>query len=70
MEVVETWLRGAKEERELLLRATGVFGSDLDWRLLRPPGRSSSATEVVLNPNQKRPVRVRHPVMESATSGR
>ena len=37
VEAVETWLRGAREERELLLRANGVFGSDLDWHLLQQP---------------------------------
>ena len=37
---VETWLlQGATEERELLQRASGVYGSDLDWHLLQPPGR-------------------------------
>ena len=35
VEAVETWLRGAKEERELLLRANSVFGSDLDCLLLQ-----------------------------------
>ena len=30
-EAVETWLQGAKEERDLLQRARGVYGSDLEW---------------------------------------
>ena len=47
-EAVETWVQGAKEERELLQRARGVYSSDLDWHLLQPPGRSSAATEVVI----------------------
>ena len=47
-EAVETWLQGAKEERELLQTTRGVYGSDLDWHLLQPPGRSSTATEVVI----------------------
>ena len=37
-EAVETWLQGAKEERDLLQRARGVYGSDLEWRLLQPSG--------------------------------
>ena len=41
VEAVETWLEAAKDEREVMLRANGVFGSDLDWRLLQPAGRSS-----------------------------
>ena len=47
-EAVETWLRGAKEERELLQRARGVYGTVLDWHLLQPTSSSSSATEVVI----------------------
>ena len=65
-EAVETWLRGAKEERDLLQRARGVYGSDLEWRLLQPSGSSSPATEAVLPPDPgERPTRVRGPVMES-----
>ena len=45
---VETWLQGAKEERDLLQRARGVYGSDLEWHLLQPSGSSSSATEVAI----------------------
>ena len=41
-EAVDTWLRGAREERDLLQRARGVYGSDLEWRVLQPA--SSSAT--------------------------
>ena len=33
-EAVDTWLQGAREERDLLQRARGVYGSDLEWRLL------------------------------------
>ena len=67
VEAVETWLRGAKEERELLLRANGVFGSDLGWHVLHPPGRSTSSTDMVLAKPEpgERPTRVRGPVMES-----
>ena len=43
---MDTWLRGAREERDLLQRARGVYGSDLEWRLLQPPSSSASATEV------------------------
>ena len=53
-----TWLRGAREERDLL---------DLEWHLLQPSGSSSSATEVAIpkpDPGE-RPTRVRGPVMES-----
>ena len=66
VEAVETWLWGATEERELLLRASGVFGSDLDWHLLQPPGRSSSAIEMVLAKPEpgERPTRVRGPDVE------
>ena len=35
-EAVETWLRGAKEERELLQRARGVYGTVLDWHIWSP----------------------------------
>ena len=67
---METWLQGAKEERDLLQRGRGVYGSDLEWRLLQPSGSSSSATEAVLpkpDPGE-RPTRVRGPVMESTDS--
>ena len=47
-EAVETWLRGAKEERELLQRARGVYGAVLDWHLLQPTSSRSSATEVTI----------------------
>ena len=67
-EAVDTWLQGAKEERDLLQRAKGVYGSDLDWHLLQPASRSSSATEVVIPKPEPgdRPTQVRGPVMESA----
>ena len=60
-EAVDTWLRGAKEERELLQKARGAYGSDLDWHLLQPPGKSSAATEAVIaKPDPGvRPTRVR-----------
>ena len=67
-EAVETWLQGAKEERDLLQRARGVYGSDLEWHLLQLSGSSSSATEMAilkLDPGE-RPTRMRGPVMESA----
>ena len=38
-EAVETWLRGAKEERELLQRARRVYGTVLDWHLLQPTSK-------------------------------
>ena len=66
-EAVETWLQGAKEERDLLQRARGVYGSDLEWRLLQASGSSSSATEAAIpkpGPGE-RPTRVQGPVMES-----
>ena len=66
-EAVETWLRGAKEERELLQRARGVYGTVLDWHLLQPTSSSSSATEVTIpkpDPGE-RPTHTRGPVMES-----
>ena len=66
-EAVETWLRGAKEERELLQRAKGVYGTVLDWHLLQPTSSSSSATEVTIpkpDPGE-RPTHTRGPVMES-----
>ena len=66
-EAVEAWLQVDKEERDLLQRARGVYGSDLEWRLLQPSGSSSSATEVAIpkpDPGE-RPTRVRGPVMES-----
>ena len=47
-EAVDTWLRGAKEERELLQRARGVYGTVLDWHMLQPTSSSSSATEVTI----------------------
>ena len=67
-EAVETWIQGAKEERDLLQRARGVYGSDLEWHLLQPSSSSSSATEVVLPKPEpgERPTRVRGPAMESA----
>ena len=34
-EAVETWLRRAEEERELLQRVRGVYGTVLDWHLLQ-----------------------------------
>ena len=68
VEAVETWLQGVKEEPELLLRANGVFGFDLDWHLLQAPGRSTSSKEqslAKLEP-EDRPTRVRGPIMESS----
>ena len=52
----------------LLQRARGVYGSDLEWRLLQPPSSSSSATKAVIPKPEpgERPTRVRGPVMESA----
>ena len=49
-------------------RANGVFGSDLDWHLLQPLGRSSSSTEMVLAKPEpgERPTQLRGTVMESA----
>ena len=67
-EAVETCLRGAKEERELLQRARSVYGTVLDWHLLQPTSSSSSATEVTIpkpDPGE-RPTHTRGPVMESA----
>ena len=66
-EAVETWLQGAKEDRDLLQRARGVYGSDLEWHLLQPSGSSSSATEKAIpKPDpEERPTRVRGPVMGS-----
>ena len=66
-EAVDTWLRGAREERDLLQRARGVYGSDLEWRLLQPASSSATATEVSIpKPDPvERPIRVRGPVMES-----
>ena len=66
-EAVETWLRGAKEERELLQRARGVYGTVLDWHLLQPTSSSTSATEVVIpKPDPgARPTHTRGTAMES-----
>ena len=55
-EAVDTWLQGAKEERDLLQRARGVYGSDLEWHLLQPSSSSSSATEVAI-PKQETALR-------------
>ena len=65
-EAVETWLRGAKEERELL-QYRGVYGTVLDWHMLQPTSSSSSATEVTIpkpDPGE-RPTHTRGAVMES-----
>ena len=40
VDAVETWLQGARDEREMLQRATGVFGSNLEWHLLQPPRKA------------------------------
>ena len=66
-EAVDTWLQGAREERDLLQRARGVYGSDLEWRLLQSASSSATATEVSIpkpDPGE-RPIRMRGPVMES-----
>ena len=66
-EAVDTWLQGAREERDLLQRARGAHGSDLEWRLLQPASSSATATEVSTpkpDPGE-RPIRMRGPVMES-----
>ena len=62
VEAVETWLKGAKEQRELTLRANG--GSDL-MQLLQPPGRSTTSLKLeVAKPDPGvRPARVRRPTM-------
>ena len=66
-EAVDTWLQGAREERDLLQRARGVYGSDLEWRLLQSASSSATSTEVLIpkpDPGE-RPIRMRGPVMES-----
>ena len=41
---VRDWILGARRQSDLLRRATGINGSDLEWRSLGPPERSELAS--------------------------
>ena len=43
-EAVRDWILAARKQGDLLHRATGINGNDLEWRSLGPPERASSGT--------------------------
>ena len=44
-EAVRDWILAARRQSDLLRKATGISGNDLEWRLLGPPERASSSQE-------------------------
>ena len=44
---VRDWILAARRQSDLLRRATGINGDDLEWRSLGPPERASSSQELL-----------------------
>ena len=42
-EAVATWIQDARLQRNLMIGATGAFGTDLEWQQLCPPRLPSSS---------------------------